>query len=368
MIGITTGHPWVSFIKEHNYDFCMDSQATLFGFLNQSEYSSTNGSSVSPLADEAKILCEEEIINNKKYCGCGCGEKVARQRSYINGHWNQKQILDKKIRFGMHSVFNMQLCRCGCGKNTELYQYAETGNSKGQPKMFIKGHNAHRKYKFNEFYFINLNDKSAYILGYIFAEGSNQGSNTTIETCDKDIINFVGTEFGIPIKTRKRIKEGKGIYNRTYYINICSKKITEYLIDVYKLKSPKSNNLVFPDIDNLLMRYFILGYFEGDGSIKFHNIFFKRLTVEFTSASKLFLLSIKQWLGNCLLVKGRFHQYNGKLYYKLCFNISDSFKILKWMYNNNTINIGAKHKLYCEYNQRMNNENTARYLKKRIYE
>lgn len=51
---IKTEHLWVRFIKRYCFHPIMDSQSTLFRYPNQSEHSSTQSSSVSPLADGAK--------------------------------------------------------------------------------------------------------------------------------------------------------------------------------------------------------------------------------------------------------------------------------------------------------------------------
>lgn len=65
MLSKTTGHPHISFIKEYDYPFDMDSQTNLFRYLNQSEHSSTSSSSVSPLIDGAKIWQEcQKLYDN----------------------------------------------------------------------------------------------------------------------------------------------------------------------------------------------------------------------------------------------------------------------------------------------------------------
>ena len=129
-----------------------------------------------------------------------------------------------------------------------------------------------RKHTINENYFERIdNEKKAYLLGFIFADGCVQILPTTSALTasqmerDKDILESMKKELlsdypllEISVKGTDQKKYNFYAYNR----KLCG--------DLIKLGvcPRKSLILKFPDyLDEELVRHFIRGYFDGDGCI-----------------------------------------------------------------------------------------------------
>jgi DNA-binding transcriptional regulator WhiA len=130
-----------------------------------------------------------------------------------------------------------------------------------------------RRYCLNEDVFTNIDsEEKAYWFGFIFADGSISVSNTGQHTLQiklkssEDIFLKKFTEF---INTDRPILFGSS--NNRFgnvefcYISISSKKMVEDLIK-NGLQFRKSNIAVSPNIEESLIRHFIRGYIDGDGS------------------------------------------------------------------------------------------------------
>ena len=135
-----------------------------------------------------------------------------------------------------------------------------------------------RKYHINENYFEKIDTEGkAYFLGFIYADGwlTKGRSRLGISLCKKDVdilikfkemLGYTGNftsrrerDFVINGKTR-RSKEQLGL-------SINNKKIHSDLVK-HGLVPNKSLILKFPSgLDKHLLRHFIRGYFDGDGSI-----------------------------------------------------------------------------------------------------
>ena len=119
-----------------------------------------------------------------------------------------------------------------------------------------------RKYNFNEHYFdvIDCQEK-AYWLGFFAADGYNHASKGCIEfrlhKQDKEILE----KFKSCIEANNPI----GLYKQTYCnLSLYSKHLCDKLSE-YGLIQAKAYTLQIPELDDVLMRHFIRGYFDGDG-------------------------------------------------------------------------------------------------------
>ena len=133
-----------------------------------------------------------------------------------------------------------------------------------------------RKYFFNEHYldFIDTKDK-AYILGFLFADGSNfspkQTVSMSLQECDKYILEYISKEFE---QTRElefidySNKHDFGYnYVNQYRLLLFSKHLCDTLTS-YGMIRAKSYSMDFPTcIPHLLLKYFVLGYFDGNGGL-----------------------------------------------------------------------------------------------------
>lgn len=144
-------------------------------------------------------------------------------------------------------------------------------------KMRSNKENSRRYFTENEDYFDEINtQEKAYLLGFIYADGfitsrttehPTQNFGITISEKDKEILDFVIGE----LKTTypiKRYEQKQGYAPGTYYIRllICS----QTLVDGLKKNGVwenKTNILEHPNLPQHLVRHFIRGYLDGDGSI-----------------------------------------------------------------------------------------------------
>lgn len=139
-----------------------------------------------------------------------------------------------------------------------------------------------RKYSLNEDYFkkIDSNNK-AYILGFIYADGSvyNNYLSVGLSAKDVEILNFIKSE----------LNYGGEIYNHHKKINdkkykilsVSSKKIVNDLIKLGVIKNKTYLSKELPFYDKKYEGAFLRGFFDGDGSIYSNN---NRGILEYTAA------------------------------------------------------------------------------------
>jgi len=120
------------------------------------------------------------------------------------------------------------------------------------------------KYTINETIFDELNEKSAYLLGVIYADGNLEKnySRLCISSKDYDWLLEMSRVFGNP-----PIRERNNSIGKWYVLSINRKKIVNALVN-FGLTQNKSLTMDFPDIPTEFIGHFIRGYFDGDGSIR----------------------------------------------------------------------------------------------------
>lgn len=128
-------------------------------------------------------------------------------------------------------------------------------------------------------YFDIINDKNAYWLGFIMADGCIRYTKTKYNTSEKYLQILLARKdedhlknFLSDIKSNVPIVQGKTVLNgKTFphsYIRIRNKNIVERLIDLGIKPSKKSNNEIIPEeVNNEYIKDFIRGLFDGDGCI-----------------------------------------------------------------------------------------------------
>lgn len=123
-----------------------------------------------------------------------------------------------------------------------------------------------RKYEINESIFESIdNEEKAYILGFLYADGyiniKNNHVELTLKKSDLQILESIKNIIFNKERPLIPIKNGK--YLR---LSISSRRIVN---DLYKLGciQKKTFLLKFPKIKKSLIRHFIRGYFDGDGSV-----------------------------------------------------------------------------------------------------
>ena len=131
-----------------------------------------------------------------------------------------------------------------------------------------------KKYTFNENYFEDINtEEKAYWLGFLYADGyvqndeKNYQYRLTLRLQKSDITHI--QKFANCINSNSPIQEIHSLFNGKEYvgvqISLYSKKIIN---DLYRLGCIQAKSLVLkpPTLREDLIRHFIRGYFDGDGS------------------------------------------------------------------------------------------------------
>ena len=137
-----------------------------------------------------------------------------------------------------------------------------------------------RKYPIQEDFFDKIDtEEKAYILGLLYADGYNNTDrnsvNLGLKESDKEILDKI-TNLIQPTKPVQYVdtsasRKNIGFENsqNEYRLVIANKHISERLVELGCGKA-KTHNLIFPteeQVPSHLIRHFVRGYFDGDGSV-----------------------------------------------------------------------------------------------------
>jgi len=182
-------------------------------------------------------------------------------------------------------------------EKNELFRMYETGNYTGKQLSEIfpisqvainallrrNGYEAkpqselQRKYPIVEDFFDEIDtEEKAYILGLLYADGYNNTDRNSVslglKETDREVLNKI-TALIQPSKPLQYVNTSKtkGFENtqNQYRLVIANKHISERLVELGCGKA-KTHNLKFPteeQVPSHLIRHFIRGYFDGDGSV-----------------------------------------------------------------------------------------------------
>ena len=150
-----------------------------------------------------------------------------------------------------------------------------------------------RKYTLNENYFSDINTKDkAYIVGFIYADGGLFKNYLSIGIHSKDIsvLDFIKSELNY---------NGKLYYNEEYVkLTISSQKIIKDLNNIGIIENKTYLTKTLPKIPNELFPSFLLGFFDGDGSIyKSSKTLVYEYTVNFSNNLEVLKLLKEKLLG-----------------------------------------------------------------------
>ena len=204
--------------------------------------------------------------------------------------------------------------------------------------------NNNRIHFFDEYYYdiINIEPK-AYDLGFICADGCVYKNSLIIELSqeDRNHLEKFAKKFNVIIKDISR-------NNKSSRICINSKILVNCLIEkgITSAKSLTITDEIFNHIPEEFLPAFILGYFDGDGSI------WKNDKDEYNmnfSGTKKFLNRIKNIFEEKIGTNKKIHiSKDGKIY-KLHYGGNQQIlKIKDWLYKSATIFLERKKKLFDE--------------------
>lgn len=157
----------------------------------------------------------------------------------------------------------------------------------------------------NESLFSQWSQPMAYLLGYIFTDGSlvrvgQGGFRVIISSTDREHLEKLAAILGegVRLETRKQSKKGfSGTEDR--HIHSISFTRPEMIADLRKLglTERKSLTMQFPDVPEEFLRDFIRGCWDGDGSIMVQDRFgHKRLVAAYVTGSLAFITGMRDRL------------------------------------------------------------------------
>lgn len=219
-----------------------------------------------------------------------------------------------------------------------------------------------RKYLLDEYYFDNIdNQNKAYILGFIYADGSNALSKSTInislQKSDKDILEKMRAE----LKSSKPLvfldysnKNDYGYHYKDQYAlrfhsaHMCSKLLE---LGVY---TDKSYTLKFPNfLRKDLLPHFIRGVFDGDGSISRYKASDKNHQINITiTSTKDFCDELQSICQKELCINAGIYDASCKNGITKVFTIGGRNKakiFLDWIYKDAELYLDRKYKRYQDY-------------------
>lgn len=206
---------------------------------------------------------------------------------------------------------------------------------------------SHKKYDINEHFFDLIDTpEKAYFLGILFADGYNSVKHNLVRLClvarDKPLLNQLRKTLGYTKPLAKRTFSNPR-WSSQYELSITNKHISRQL-EVLGCIPNKSSKLEFPTkIPDRLLRHFVRGYYDGDGSLRFYQND-PRLSITSTLpfCKQLQLIIVKHINIKSGLYKHKINDFNYSI------QISGKNQIrsfLSWIYQEDTISLRRKKKL-----------------------
>ncbi len=186
----------------------------------------------------------------------------------------------------------------------------------------------------------------AYVLGFMFADGSLVDSNASSRTY---YLSFTNNDLDLLTQIKDALSSNHKIYTRAprvmfhknckyvskrgYVLRIGNKEMYNDLI-MLGLGHRKSNTMNFPNVPSDYFSFFLRGYFDGDGCVSFYlgptrHVY--ALRVAFTSGSIAFLNDLSATLGTRLGIYS-VRAYVTRGAYNLVFRGLGALTILDFIY------------------------------------
>lgn len=215
-----------------------------------------------------------------------------------------------------------------------------------------------RQYKINEHYFDVIDTPNkAYILGFLYADGSNTISKGTIamslEENDKDILEQIRKE----IESERPLefldysnKHDFGYtYKNQYRLLLFSAHMCKAL-ESHGMVPNKSLVLKFPTLDKNLISHFIRGYFDGDGCVCQGKILTNFL-VTITSTND-FCIKLKEVIESEIGINCHIYNASNNNGVTKVLTTSGRFQVktlLDWLYKDASLYLERKYNKYIKY-------------------
>lgn len=197
----------------------------------------------------------------------------------------------------------------------------------------------------NSEFFNEWNEKSAYWLGFIFADGhlSDKGV-LEITIKDKEHLEKFKADINSDHKISTKIVNGTSYYRIAFRDKNISNRLHELGIT-----HNKTYGWIIPDIPNIYINHFIRGIYDGDGNlnIRSSNSAFRIVAYDrtvLTSLIDIITENVKE-VNNHI----RIYDYSNRVP-ELNISSKKALKpFLKWLYKDATVFLDRKYKKYLDY-------------------
>lgn len=206
----------------------------------------------------------------------------------------------------------------------------------------------HNRKKVDENFFKNWSPGMAYILGFMFADGSLIDSNSSSRTY---YLSFFNNDLALLSQIKRVLQSDHRIYvkppklmtinnrkytsHQGYVLRIGSKNMYQDLLTL-GLTHRKSNTMHLPHVPSKYFNFFLRGYFDGDGCVNLSLPMGRstpRIRLIFTSGSVSFLSELSVRLSKILAIKApQYYQSMGA--HNLMISGAVSCTTLDYMYSN----------------------------------
>lgn len=220
---------------------------------------------------ENYIERKRSLIDIAKECGCSRQNVLRKMRQFNIPLRTQKEA--RKLAYDRHKI-----------------SYTITDRD-GIESLVTQG-----SISLNENFFLTWSKEMAYVLGVLYTDGNlfhdTKRGTYRIAMAQKqpELLNKVLKLMDCDARLRHRKK--RGIAGEVYFFDIQQKKVYSDLVNL-GLSPNKSNTIEFPNIPQGLVRHFIRGCWDGDGSIYFES---KKLRGSYTCGSLNFIEKLVQEL------------------------------------------------------------------------
>lgn len=256
-------------------------------------------------------------------------------------------ITDLYLNKNLSALKISSIYKVQCAKITKLLKESGVTLRTPSERTQLRGCNVDLNY----FKYIDTKDK-AYILGILYADGGNINRSIylTLKGNDKEILDKINYKFQDK-KVRVLKKKSKDGYTEIARIEIDNKTIVEQLYN-HGVTPKKSLTLNYPEfiIDTKLEKSFILGYFDGDGSIAF-NKKLRKASLSFVG-TKSMIEGIQLFFIKNTSVKGSLYSSTtskGNIVWRLGFCGNQQLeKILDFFYNEEELYMQRKYNRYIQ--------------------
>ncbi len=207
----------------------------------------------------------------------------------------------------------------------------------------------HNRKTFNKDFFKAWTPKMAYVLGYIYSDGTIEDVRKSSRTC---YLAITSIDYDILSKIRETLSSNHNLYinkqhitifpgnrkylcKQSYTLRIGSKSLFDDLVKL-GLTPRKSLTLKFPKIPIKLLKYFVRGYFDGDGCVMVSIAKGRKMssiTTTFTCGNSMFLEDLSYLLNRFTTSRIK-NIFNNTHAYQLNYRKYDSLKILDFIYSN----------------------------------